>query len=117
MTEIDAEKLRALDAEATPAPWVTQGVPYDGLKGPIILGGPDRIYVAQTVYDMQSATEIHAIDEDTELIAYLRNLVPAILAMAEENKRLREALGDIANESSDRWARDLARRALGKERS
>lgn len=82
------------------------------------------------------ADALGIVPDDTPDVAYFgidmthgqaRALRPAILAMAEENKRLREALGEIERcgtfqphrddpPAYDHYA-DIARRALGKEQS
>ena len=69
MTKIDrlVEIRRRLDA-ATSGPWVASGIPYDGIDDPCVIAGD--IYICQTVYDMQSGTQEHNIDADTEFIAH-----------------------------------------------
>jgi hypothetical protein len=74
------KEIDSLMEQATPRPWIAEGLPYDGMDDPCIIGGPDRIYVAQTVYDMQSMTQIHNVDADTKLIVALVNAWPAIRA-------------------------------------
>lgn len=80
--EVIAE-LKELLAKATPAPWVTHKLPYDGFDDPIITGG-EGVYIAQTVYDMQSYTQKHNVDADTKLIAALRNSVELLIELAEQ---------------------------------
>lgn len=103
MTEIDTDKLRALD-EAAREP---------GLSMP---GEPAWLIERDRRENARK-----------QLAAALRDSLPAILAMAEENKRLREALERIERAGTfqphredppafDAYA-DIARRALGKEPS
>lgn len=107
----DADKLRALDAAAT---WRT---PEDNTV--LAYGAEHRRFAPA----------------DKELRHYLRSHVPAILAMAEERDRMREALERIAEQDKVRsWTATednpethweitdgiyaiIARRALGKEQS
>lgn len=118
----DADKLRALDEAATPGPWETDNE-YDGdgyaSSGGGCTSGWNNYFVGAEIDGkwrtlLDTVNSDHKLIEDdrdgdggmawdvigmanAELVAHLRNLVPAILAMAEENKRLREALRSIAN--------------------
>lgn len=89
MTQIDTDKLTALDEAATPGPW-EQESGYLG-DDPYC-----AIYVTNADGEPQGIAEVNdsieAGQANAELLTLLRNSVPAILAMAEENRRLREAL-------------------------
>ncbi len=69
--------LAALDKAATPAPWQQNGSHFYGPD-------PDRELIGQMLGRQPSS--------DWDLIWYLRNNVPAILAQAGEIAKLREAL-------------------------
>ncbi len=72
--------LAALDKVATPAPWQQNGSHFYGPD-------PDRELIGQMIGGQPSS--------DWNLIWYLRNNVPAILAQAERIAKLREALETI----------------------
>lgn len=114
MTEIDTDKLRALDAEATTGE----------------LTGCGR-YIGERydafIEDVNFSTADYNRAADGRLVQYLWNNRAAILAMAEDNKRLREALERIAlsGDGEDVFERStlygtfqaIARRALGKDKA
>jgi hypothetical protein len=79
-TRLAAMRQRA--EAATPGPWRATGLPYDDIHDPCIETA-DGDYVAQTVYDMQSASLNHHVDEDTEFIAHAREDVPYLLAVVD----------------------------------
>lgn len=115
MTEIDTDKLRALDEAATPGKWFVteQGGAVKGTRQHTTASGKE-IDVCGRISATHDGTSAQR-DADYALIVELRNTVPAILAMAEENKRLREALEMITTvqDGEQSWyARDIARRAL-----
>ncbi|WP_324694553.1 hypothetical protein [Novosphingobium sp. RL4] len=146
MTDIDTDKLRALDEVATSGPWETDHEADEITRSHDYFVGAEVGGKWRTLMDTVNSD--HKLIEDdrdgeggmawdvigmanAELVAHLRNLVPAILAMAEENKRLREALEPFAEccdqiadtEDDGEWAKfrllvrnyRTARRALGKE--
>lgn len=107
MTEVDTDKLRALDEAATPGEWIAG-------DGCVHASAGEKIQIA----DIWS----NRLEDDASLIAYLRNSIPAILAMAEENARMRKGLEKIEGGKGFNFqyarsydhCRDIARRALGK---
>ena len=71
MTNETEQLRRMVEARerATKGPVVIEGVPYcDGSDDPTVLT-VDGTYICQTVYDHQSLTTDHAVDEDTLFIA------------------------------------------------
>ena len=79
-----ADRLEELVANASPLPWSAKSIPYDGYEDPVIYDR-DGVYVAQTVYDMQSLTQIHPIEDDTALIVEAVNSLPAILSVIRQS--------------------------------
>lgn len=86
------DRLRQLDEAATAGPWEQESgylgdEPYCS------------IYVTKPDGEPQGLAEINDSIEagqgNAELVTYLRNAVPAILAMAEENARMERALGGL----------------------
>ena len=137
MTQIDTDKLRALDEAATPGPWETDHEADEITRSHDYFVGAEVGGKWRTLMDTVNSD--HKLIEDdrdgeggmawdvigmanAELVAHLRNLVPAILAMAEDNRRLREALDWALNEircttrydnEGQFWnAYDIARQAL-----
>lgn len=89
------DELAALDAAATRGPWTGYSEPDVGLPWSLFEGVP-----GQTGFvPLEPLT-----GSDVNLIAYLRNHVPDILALIDENERLREAndiLEDALQEVGD----------------
>lgn len=83
MTDIDAETLRGLHEAATPGPWQGYSEPDVGLTYSLFSGIPMKSGFGPV--EPLSAVEI-------DLIAYLRNAVPSILALLDENARLKAEL-------------------------
>lgn len=140
----EAERLKKLHEAATPGPWelcahlespeadagcrcgyrgVVYGPERDGFA--VFQPGHDPEIVGQEGLGPQRYPRVTEI-ANSQLLAYLRNAVPAILAMAEREKRMREALERIAKASSTDaaalpftpWAmQETARRALGEEKA
>ncbi|PZQ55757.1 MAG: hypothetical protein DI555_06945 [Novosphingobium pentaromativorans] len=120
MIEIDTDKLRALDEAATPGPWERDSE-YDGdglaTSGGGCSTGWHNFFIGADVDGkwrtlLDTVNSDHKLIEDdrdengghswdaigeanTALIAYLRNSVPAILAMAEARKAWAEAVATI----------------------
>lgn len=120
MDKLNVERLLALDEAATAGPWEQESgylgdEPYCS------------IYVTKPDGEPQGLAEINDSIEagqgNAELVTYLRNAVPAILAilaMAEDNARMREALERIADGvvyTSSSQAKIIARLALGKDQA
>lgn len=84
--KLNAERLMALDAAATPGPWQGYSEPEVGLPYSLFSGIP----MQSGFGPLEPLTGY-----DIDLVTLLRNAVPSILAMAEENARLREALEQI----------------------
>lgn len=79
MTDAELQAIENRATAATPGPWQATGLPYNGTDEPCILTA-QGLYIAQTVYDMQSQTEEHAVDADTMFIASARTDIPALIA-------------------------------------
>lgn len=77
------DELAALDAAATNGPWTGYSEPDVGLPWSLFEGVPGQTGFAP----LEPLT-----GGDVNLIAYLRNHVPDILALIDENARLREAV-------------------------
>jgi hypothetical protein len=95
--KLNVERLRELDAAATAGPWAYRPELHDDWG--VVRAG--RFWICQAkdpaVCTDEQLSEHRAAKTDpwqgnAELIPFLRNAVPAILAMAEGNARLREAL-------------------------
>lgn len=82
--------LKSLAEKATPGPWCGYSEPDVGLPYGLFAG-----IVGQSGFMQMEPL----IPIDIDLIVTLRNALPSIIAMAEENERLREALAAI--ESGD----------------
>lgn len=85
---MDRDELAALDAAATNGPWTGYSEPDVGLPWSLFEGVPGQTGFAP----LEPLT-----GGDVNLIAYLRNHVPDILALVDENARLREALQNVLN--------------------
>ncbi|HYC66690.1 hypothetical protein [Brevundimonas sp.] len=81
LTDEKLAEWESLAKAATPGPWEPVGLPYDGYDDPEIVTA-DGLYVAQTAYDMQSATTERDVDADTRHIAF-NNPAFALSAIAE----------------------------------
>lgn len=81
---MNRDELAALDAAATNGPWTGYSEPDVGLPWSLFEGVPGQTGFAP----LEPLT-----GGDVNLIAYLRNHVPDILALIDENARLREANG------------------------
>jgi hypothetical protein len=106
--EQQIQRLRELEAKATPAPWSSEEDPSTGLHQ--ILKGD------QVICDGGTAS-------DLELVALSRNLLPSLLVEREEmQKRIKElegALADMVECAEESWSPDrpvlkLARKILGE---
>jgi hypothetical protein len=91
MTDEEIAAILARAEAATPGPWEADGVPYN-ISDPVIVALPGDVYIAQTVYDMQSGTIKHNVDEDTLFIAAARSDVPALVAEVRRLNTLIEGL-------------------------
>lgn len=110
---IDVEKLKKLHEDATPGPWVQANLA--------------NVTTRRDEHENGAVTEYCTFRlGDDKLLTYLRNSVPAILALAEERERMREALDRInkaptvMDGGSIQWCRNLAAktlRALGEEKA
>lgn len=81
---MDRDELAALDAAATNGPWTGYSEPDVGLPWSLFEGVPGQTGFAP----LEPLT-----GGDVNLIAYLRNHVPDILDLIDENARLRAANG------------------------
>ncbi len=121
---MDRDELAALDAAATKGPWEAhQGVvPHSPTVWDITskhnwrnYGETPEGWFVATVYEV--ATEEGA-KADAALIAYLRNHVPDILALIDENARLHEIIylyvdpSDVRPEHEEAVLASAARTAL-----
>jgi hypothetical protein len=97
---MNLDSIRARCESATPGPWKAIGIPYNGYDDPII-ETDSEIYIAQTAYDMQSETQTHNVNADTEFIAASRTDIPQMLA---EIVRLTTDLAMMTAER-DEWER------------
>jgi hypothetical protein len=92
MTEAELRAIEECWGEATAGPWGYADVPYNGMDDPIIFSETvtyedgTGVYIAQTVYDMQSGTQKHNINADTVFLARSWKFVKDLL---EDNRRLR----------------------------
>ena len=71
--------------------WKVVGVPYDDLNDPVIVSVQEdgtEIYIAQTVYDMQSCTCKHNVDNDTYLLSAAKDLLEACEELLDGINRL-----------------------------
>lgn len=73
---------RRLNA-TTKGKWIVRNVPYDECNDPYI-ETEDGTYIAQTTYDMQSKTENHNINADTEFIAHAKEDIEYLLKLIGE---------------------------------
>lgn len=104
---LDLAKLKALEAKATPGEWFAWSP---------VGRNPDGHMVSMNAVHTEAAPRLcHECGErkhepgpnaDDALVVALRNAAPALIAAAEENKRLREALefyamGFIANHTPE----------------
>lgn len=74
-----ADRLEGWAAKASPRPWRMDGIPYVGNDDPVIIDA-NGVYVAQTVYDMQSITQEHPVDDDTIFIVEIANNIETVIA-------------------------------------
>ncbi|KPH67080.1 hypothetical protein [Novosphingobium sp. ST904] len=126
MTDIDTDKLRALDKAATPGPWERDSE-YDGdglaTSSDGCATGWHNFFVGADVDGkwrtlLDTVNSDHKLIEDdrdengghswdaigeanTALIVHLRNSVPAILAMAEDWKRCENHRNNLADKITD----------------
>jgi hypothetical protein len=88
--EPDLAAIEARLAASTPGPWAYEGVPYNRYDDPCIYSeavkneNNEGVYIASTVYDMQSGTQEHNIDADTIFIANAPTDIAALLARARQ---------------------------------
>jgi hypothetical protein len=95
---INADELKRLMGEATPGPWRVAG----DARSPDIYG-PKEWAVALGEC-AQNCGYIHWNNlADADLICAAVNALPELLAMAEENARLREALKPFAEARLESW--------------
>lgn len=98
MTDFSADKLRALDEKAMPGPWEAIEVPGHANFSQIVARLPDGLMCVSTDID----------DAEGALCAYLRNAVPAILAMAEEREKDHAEI-NLKAEFIEKTLNDMAR--------
>lgn len=108
--KLNVERLRALDEAATPGPWEAIEVRGHANFSQLVARLPDGLKCVSTDID----------DAEGALTAYLRNAVPSILAMAEENARWSEAVFTIMarcealeDEAADELAKEQEEHAKG----
>lgn len=77
-------EIRKLFEAVTEGPWHAEFIPYNGMDDPEIVSEDNR-YIAQTVYDMQSASQNHNIDADTLFLANSWQIVKEFLEALENN--------------------------------
>jgi hypothetical protein len=71
--------LRELLDDATIQPWRIENPNAQGWDDDVVIVNGDNNYVCQTSYDTLSSTTDNSV-EDAELIVYLRNFAPDLLA-------------------------------------
>lgn len=91
---IDPDKLRALDEKATQGPWEAKVWRHSHQSDTVCIKADGREIIGWNGFDGVACTKAQ-IRANAKLTAHLRNAVPAILAMAEENRRMREALSGL----------------------
>lgn len=77
------EEIRKRVNCTTKGNWHAENVPYNGIDDPIIVT-EYGCYVAQTVYDMQSVTTNHEVDEDTVFIANAKQDILYLLSIIDK---------------------------------
>ncbi len=86
---MNLNRLKEIEARVnntTQGKWLALNIPFNRTDDPEIVT-EDGTYIAQTVYDMQSTTTKHKINEDTLFIA---NAKEDILFLIEEIYKLLE---------------------------
>jgi len=86
MADLSKETLQRLHEAATPGPWTGYSEPEVGLPYSLFAGTP-MVSGFGPVEPMMAA--------DIDLVALLRNSVPAILKLLDENAAMREALAEL----------------------
>lgn len=87
---MDSAKLKRIKEiedrlnKTTSGKWIAKDIPYDGHEDPCIVTEKGT-YIAQTVYDMQSITEKHNVDEDTLFIAHAKDDIKFLLNLIKDN--------------------------------
>ena len=109
MTEKELQEIKERCEKATPGPWKALNIPYNGYDDPEIVT-KDGTYICQTTYDMQSQSEKHNVDENTEFIAHARKNIPKLIA---EIERL-QALKQIGTCRGCKWWKHTDSSKLGK---
>ena len=62
----------------TSGKWKALNIPYNNIDDPEIIS-EDGTYICQTVYDMQSKTQIHNVNEDTIFITNAKEDITFLL--------------------------------------
>lgn len=76
------EEIKERLARTTPGKWTARRIPYEGQEDPWV-GTEDGTYICQTVYDMQSETQKHNVDADTEFIAHAKEDIDFLLRLCD----------------------------------
>lgn len=108
MIDLDTEKLAALHAAATPGEWKTDYDPLDAQDyATLIVTRDNRLGINTWIGRLERNWDevVHGerriswkeAEANAALIAFLRNSVPAILALKAERDALREVLVCIAD--------------------
>lgn len=97
MTTLEA--LKQLCGEATPGPWRAHEAPYNGYNDPWV-GTLEEVYICQTVYDMQSTTQVHNVDADTNFIAASNpQTIRQLIDLVEKQQAGINAVLDLVSDS------------------
>ncbi|MGW6658893.1 hypothetical protein [Rhodococcus sp. NPDC055024] len=75
VTGVDVEHTKALEAAATPGPWVARPSPMGAML-------PDEVFASGESFGRNVPAECHQ-REDAEFIAHARTAVPALVAAVE----------------------------------
>lgn len=76
------EEIKERLEKTTPGKWIARRIPYEGQEDPWIVT-EDGTYICQTVYDMQSETQDHNVDADTEFIAHAKEDIDFLLRLCD----------------------------------
>lgn len=84
VTGVDVEHTKALEAAATPGPWVARPSPMGAML-------PDEVFASGESFGRNVPAECHQ-REDAEFIAHARTAMPALVAAVERVQALHEPL-------------------------
>lgn len=112
------ETLERLEKEATPGPWTAKRIDYEvyGVDVSFEIRATRKNPVLQTIMvERYEVAAVHADWANCQLVAAMRNHLPAILSALKENERLREALEPFAAAcaKADLHADEVKRAGMG----